>query len=131
MFTLQFSICSFESFHRKGLAEIRGPIIWPSCSPALVPLYYICGYIKDAVCIQPLPTILLKLVWNIPTAAATGTPAMHTNIWTELEYRYISAGLLMVPALKIVELLRVGHKTFSCSLPKYVCLVLLPVPCTS
>jgi len=79
----------FESFHRRGLAEISGPITWPQHSHALkLPYYFFYGYINGAVYIIPLPTILPKHIWRIPAAVAAVTPAMHINIWTELEYRY-------------------------------------------
>ena len=85
---LQFFISLFESFHRRGLAEISGPITWPQHSHALTLPYYFYEYIKAAVYILPLPTILPKCVWRIPAAVATVTPAMSTDILTELDYKY-------------------------------------------
>jgi len=79
----------FESFHRRGLEEIRGPITWPQHSHDFtLPCYFFYGYIKGAVYILPLPTILPKLIWRIPAAVAAVSRAMRINIWTELEYRY-------------------------------------------
>jgi hypothetical protein len=63
-----------------------GPITGPLLSPYLIPLHF--RYMKYVVCLLSLPTTSPVFVGNVLAAASTVTPAMPTNVWTKLAYRY-------------------------------------------
>jgi hypothetical protein len=48
----------------------------------------LCGYIKDAVYVPTLPNTLPEIAGKTRTTAAKVTPAMLTDVRTELQYRY-------------------------------------------
>jgi hypothetical protein len=56
----------------------------------LLPLiFFLLGYINDAVYVPPLATTLQELVGRIRDAVATVTLDLLNNVWTEIKYRYI------------------------------------------
>lgn len=58
------------------------PITWPPNSPSLTPLHFFSKYIKDAVYVSSLPSILPQLDGKTPAAATTVTPTMVRSVWT-------------------------------------------------
>ena len=60
--------------------------VLPPRSPDLTPPeFFFWGYIKNAVYIPCSPTTLPDLAGRIQVATVTATPAMLTNVWSELE----------------------------------------------
>ena len=68
----------------KGSLKIRAPH-----SLEITRLYSSFSvYIKNGAYAPSLPATLPELAGGIRVAAARATPALLTNVWTELEYRY-------------------------------------------
>jgi hypothetical protein len=61
---------------------------WPPRSPDLTPCdFFLCGYVKDRVCVPPLPATLVELLERISAAVTTIDMGMLQKVCTELDYR--------------------------------------------
>ena len=61
---------------------------WPARSPdATLCEFFLWGYVKDRVCVPPLPTSIPELKGRIRTAVQTITADMLQTVWNELDYR--------------------------------------------
>jgi hypothetical protein len=66
------------------------PVSWPFRSRGLTPLdFFFWWNVEDTLCVPPLHTALPELPWRIQAAAATFTPAVLADAWTEQAYRWI------------------------------------------
>jgi len=64
----------------------KGP--WPAQSPILTPCdYFLWGYMKDKVFVQPQPMSIPDLKNRITVAVETITPNLLSGVWQELDYR--------------------------------------------
>ena len=65
------------------------PVSWPLRSRGLTPLdLFFWWNVEGTLCVPPLPTTLPELPGRIQAAAATITPAVLADAWTEKEYRW-------------------------------------------
>jgi hypothetical protein len=63
-------------------------LAWPSRSlGATLCEFYLWCYVKNQVCVFPLPASITKLKVRIRTAIETITADMLQTVWNELEYR--------------------------------------------
>lgn len=63
-------------------------LTWPPRSPDLTPCdFFLWGYVKDRVFVQPMPNTLPELKQRISAALQTITRNMLQNVWNELDYR--------------------------------------------
>jgi hypothetical protein len=61
---------------------------WPSWSPDLTPCeFFVCEFVKEAVCVRPLPTTLVDLKTRIRTAVNSVTRHIPLRVWDEFSYR--------------------------------------------
>lgn len=75
-------------FQRRWIGR-AGPIAWPPRSPDLTPLdFFLWGFIKDKVYVQPLPANLNDLRNRINAAVAQVTTDMLKRVWQEIDYRW-------------------------------------------
>jgi hypothetical protein len=73
-----------RKFTEKWIGRV-GPVTWPPRSPDLTPLdFFFWGYIKDAVYVPPLATVLPELAGRIRDAVATVILGLLYNAWTEI-----------------------------------------------
>jgi hypothetical protein len=57
-------------------------------SPDATPCdFFLWGYVKNQVCVPPLPTSTPELKERIRTAVETITADMLQTVWNELDYR--------------------------------------------
>ena len=61
---------------------------WPPISPDLTVCdFFLWGYVKDRVCVPPLPTAVDELQERITAVVQLVTPDMLQRVWSELDYR--------------------------------------------
>ena len=63
-------------------------LTWPSRSPDAAPRdFFLWGYVKDQVCVRPLPASIPEPTVRITTAIEIITADMLQAVWEELDYR--------------------------------------------
>jgi hypothetical protein len=66
-----------------------GSTSWPPRSPNLTPLdFFLRGFVKDEVYIQPMPIALNNLKARMRTATAKTDRPLLQNVWHEVECRF-------------------------------------------
>ncbi|PNF14823.1 hypothetical protein B7P43_G06338 [Cryptotermes secundus] len=81
-----------NDLRHRWIAHVREDDValftWPPRSPDLTPCdFFLLGYIKDRVCVPPLPRTLVELRERIDAAVMTIDRMMLQNVWNELDYR--------------------------------------------
>ena len=62
-------------------------LAWPPLSPDATPCdFFLWGYVKDQVCVIPLPASILELKVRIRAAIETITADLLQTVWNELDY---------------------------------------------
>ena len=73
---------------RRVCADDQALFPWSPMSPDLMPCdFYLWGYLKDHVCVPPLPRTLVPLKEHINNAVMAIYEMMFQNVWNELDYR--------------------------------------------
>ena len=68
--------------------DCRGFNNLPPRSPDATPCdIFLWGYVKDQVCVPPLPASIPELAVGIRTAIETITADVLQTVWNELDYR--------------------------------------------
>ena len=63
-------------------------MLWPPRSPDLTPCdFFLWGFVKDTVCVPPLPANLQDLRNLITAAVALVDRDMLTRVWNKMDYR--------------------------------------------
>ncbi|PNF42433.1 hypothetical protein B7P43_G10117, partial [Cryptotermes secundus] len=65
------------------------PIAWPPRPPDLNPMdFFLWGFVKDRVFVQPLPANVVELRTRITASVAEVTPEMLRSVWQETDCRW-------------------------------------------
>ncbi|GBN53368.1 hypothetical protein AVEN_209211-1 [Araneus ventricosus] len=78
----------FRQFSETGLDDVPlryGPPGGPISSHVI---FFLWGYVKDQVCVPPMPTTLQALQERITAHVTDIDRNMLLNVWTELDYRW-------------------------------------------
>jgi hypothetical protein len=71
----------------KGISPGLAFLFWPPRSPDLTPCDFLWGFVKEAVYVPPLPTILDDLKNRIRAAVKSVTLENLLRVWDEFSYR--------------------------------------------